>query len=199
MTDISLLERLMNSGVADQAAWAEFVSRYGGRIYRWCLKWNLQPADAEDVTQIVLTKLVSSMKEFTYDAQGSFRAWLKTVTRNAWQDLLKSQKRGESREKEAAVIKKLTAEEVGENLQTQLTEEFEREVLEIAMQRVRNRVAPQTWQAFYLTAIEGRPAREAGEFLTMGVASVYQARRNVQLKLREEIERLETPSQCVEG
>ena len=30
----------------DQAAWGEFVERYGTRIYGWCRQWKLQEADA---------------------------------------------------------------------------------------------------------------------------------------------------------
>ena len=80
-------------GVADQAAWAEFVERYGRKIYQWCLRWRLQTADAEDVTQVVLLKLATRMKEFSYDPGRSFRAWLKTVAYHAWKDFAESKRR----------------------------------------------------------------------------------------------------------
>ena len=85
-TQRTLLERLAQSGGQNQAAWSEFVDRYGRKIYGWCLRWRLQDADAQDVTQIVLLKLARRMKDFTYDPGRSFRAWLKTVTHHAWQD-----------------------------------------------------------------------------------------------------------------
>ena len=59
------------SGGQNQAAWSEFVDRYGRKIYGWCLRWGLQDADAQDVTQIVLLKLVQRMKDFTYDPGGA--------------------------------------------------------------------------------------------------------------------------------
>ena len=89
-TQRTLLERLAQSGGQNQAAWTEFVDRYGRRIYGWCLRWGLQEADALDVSQIVLLKLAQGMKDFTYDPGRSFRSWLKTVTRNAWQDFVGS-------------------------------------------------------------------------------------------------------------
>ena len=52
-TRITLLGRLRRDPT-NQAAWAEFVDHYGARIYGWCRKWNLQEADAQDVTQNVL-------------------------------------------------------------------------------------------------------------------------------------------------
>ena len=35
----------------DQAAWGAFAERYGRKIYGWCRHWQVQEADAEDVTQ----------------------------------------------------------------------------------------------------------------------------------------------------
>ncbi len=55
-TRASLLLRL-RAGPDDQAAWQEFVARYGPLIYGWCRHWRMQPADAEDIAQSVLLKL----------------------------------------------------------------------------------------------------------------------------------------------
>lgn len=52
-------------------------------VYRWCRRWHLQDADAEDVTQAVLAKLTGKMGSFEYDPARSFRAWLKTVAHHA--------------------------------------------------------------------------------------------------------------------
>ena len=46
-TSTTLLGRLRHAP-ADQAAWSEFVDRYGPKIYRWCMcrvrfKGNLEP------------------------------------------------------------------------------------------------------------------------------------------------------------
>ena len=46
-TSASLLARL-RLAPADQTAWAEFVNRYGRKIYGWCRHWGLQEADAQD-------------------------------------------------------------------------------------------------------------------------------------------------------
>ena len=76
-TSASLLNRLRRDP-NDQSAWNEFVNRYGPRIHAWCRHWNLQEADAQDVTQIVLLQLAAKMRTFVYDPSRSFRAWLKT-------------------------------------------------------------------------------------------------------------------------
>jgi RNA polymerase sigma-70 factor (ECF subfamily) len=92
-THATLLELLARSGGHDQEAWARFVDYYGGKVYSWCLRWGLQDADAQDVTQTVLLKLAGRMKEFTYDPGRSFRAWLKLVAHNTWKDFVGSLRR----------------------------------------------------------------------------------------------------------
>ena len=92
-TKASLLIRLRNTP-SDQAAWGEFVDRYGPQIYAWCRHWRLQEADAQDVAQTVLLRLARTMPEFVYDSARSFRGWLRTLTQNAWSDLVRDQQRG---------------------------------------------------------------------------------------------------------
>jgi RNA polymerase sigma-70 factor (ECF subfamily) len=92
-TSITLLGRLRQEP-ADSSAWRDFVARYRPRIVAYCLAFPLQQADAEDVTQAVLVKLIAKMRDFRYDPTQSFRAWLKTVTRNALLDFLDDRRRG---------------------------------------------------------------------------------------------------------
>ena len=71
-TDVTLLGRLRQDP-KDQAAWSDFVARYGPKILQWCRRWRLQESDAQDVTQDVLLKLNGLMATFVYDPSGSFR------------------------------------------------------------------------------------------------------------------------------
>ena len=72
-----------------------------------------------------------------------------------------------------------------------LEEEFDRELADEAMARVQVRVAPHTWEAFRLTAIEDLAGAEAATRLNMTVAMVFIAKSRVQKMIRAEIERLE--------
>jgi RNA polymerase sigma factor (sigma-70 family) len=192
-TRITLLGRLRRDPT-NQAAWAEFVDHYGAKIYAWCRKWRLQEADAQDVTQNVLLKLARKMAEFTYDPSRSFRAWLKTLTYHAWSDFLESRARPGLGSGDSHASDILHSVEAREDLVRQLEEEFDRELLQEAMLRVRLRVAPQTWQAFTFTALEGLSGAEAAERIPMQVAQVFVAKRRVQKMLREEVARLEQSS-----
>ena len=190
-TSVTLLERVARSGVPDQPAWAEFVDRYGRKVYLWCLRWGLQEADAQDVVQAVLLKLAVHMKAFRYDPARSFRAWLKTVAHHAWRDFVDAQRRAPSSPGGDGGWAALETAEAREDLARGLEEQFERELLEQAMHAVRPRMAPHNWQAFCLTALEGIAAPEAARRLDMKIARVYAARSTIQQMLQEECRRLE--------
>jgi RNA polymerase sigma factor (sigma-70 family) len=188
-TSASLLMRL-RAAPADQAAWAEFVDRYGRKLLGWCRHWGLQESDAQDVTQDVLVRLAVKMREFVYDPARSFRAWLKTLARHALSDFCDDRGRvGAAGGSQAVQI--LQSVEAREDLVRQLEDEFDRELLEEAIMRVRSRVVPKTWRAFELTAHEGRSGAEAAEELGMTAAAVFVARGRVQKLLQEEVRKLE--------
>lgn len=189
-TSHSLLGRLKRD-VQDQGAWAEFVRRYGQRIYRWCRQWQLQEADAQDVTQTVLVKLANKMQEFSYDPAGSFRAYLKTLTHYAWCDFLAAQKKRGAAAGGSIALEKLQSVEARDDLVKQLSAEFDPELLEEAMQAVQGRVEPHTWEAFRLTALDGLSGAAAGQQLGMKVATVFKAKSKVLKMLQEHIATVE--------
>src|SRR5262249_19542742 len=173
-------------------AWRRFTDCYGRKIYAWCRQWNLQEADAEDVTQNVLIKLAEKMKTFVYDPEKSFRAWLKTVTRNAWSDYWAARKAVAVGGSQA--VEMLATVEAREDLVRRLDGEFDRELLEEAGARVRLRVTPRTWEAFERTAVQGQSGAEAAAALGMKVATVFVARSKVKKMLKEETRKLEDRS-----
>jgi RNA polymerase sigma factor (sigma-70 family) len=191
-TSPTLLGRL-SQDPTDQAAWARFVDLYGPKIYDWCRRRKLQDADVQEVTQNVLLKLAQKMRSFRYDPARSFRGWLRTLTYHAWSDLVASQRPVTLGSSEGSGIALLDTIEAREDLVKQLQEAFDHELLEEAMARVRLRVAPRTWDAFRLTALEGLTGAEVAEQLQMKVATVYVARSEVQKMLKEEIRKMEGP------
>lgn len=189
-TRVSLLTRLRHQP-SDQAGWDEFVERYGRHIYRWCRQWKLQDADAEDLTQSILLKLTQKLRAFAYDPSRSFRSWLKTVAHHAWRDFEDSRRRGQQAVSDSGGQELMLALEARDDLVQRLEEAFDLELLEVAKIRVRLRVAPQTWEAFRLTALEGLPVAEVAARVGLKVAMVYVAKSKVQRMLREEIGKLE--------
>jgi RNA polymerase sigma-70 factor (ECF subfamily) len=189
---VTLLARLRQEPT-DEAAWDAFVERYGRRIYRWCRQWKLQDADAEDVTQEILSKLAQKLRDFQYDPSRSFRSWLKTVAHHAWRNFVDS-RRGRAAAGGGRVRELMQTLEAREDLVQELEEAFDHELLDAAKVRVRLRVAPHTWEAFRLVALEGVPAAEVAAAVRMQVAMVYVAKSKVQKMLQEEIRKLEAGS-----
>jgi RNA polymerase sigma-70 factor (ECF subfamily) len=176
----------------DPQAWNAFVERYGPKIYGWCRKWRLQEADARDVTQNVLTKLVQKLGTFTYDPhQGTFRGWLKTLTHHAWRDYLDGREAGGVGYGDSKGLEQLQSLEARDDLMTALAEAFDLELLAEAQARVQLRVSPRDWKIFQDLAVDGRPGPAVAQELGMTVTAVLMAKSRVQKKLREEVRRLE--------
>ncbi len=71
----------------DGEAWERFVALYTPLVYRWCRDAGLQDADAADVGQDVFGAVARKVGSFHRDpARGTFRGWLKTITRNKVRD-----------------------------------------------------------------------------------------------------------------
>ena len=190
-TRVSILMAL-RSDPSDQAAWSAFIDRYGPQIHAWCLRWKLQEADAQDVTQMVLVKLVRQLPNFTYDPSRSFRGWLRTLTAHSWSDFIGDQVRGVRGAADAVVAEMLNTVQARVDLVRHLEETYDQELLELAMAEIRERVEEHTWEAFRLTAIEGTAAGEVAARLGIAVATVYRARHVVQEMLRKAVARLES-------
>lgn len=182
--------RPLRRSPTNESAWEQFVQLYGGHIATWCRSWGLQEADAEDVTQATLLRLVKAMQSFEYDSTRLFRGWLKTVTYHVWQDLVRTHRKMPAGKLNAGAdpFESVAARD---ELAGAIEAAYDRELFDLAAGRVRLRVQPNTWEAFRLTAVEGVPATVAAERLKMQLTTVYKARNNVQKMLREEVRYLE--------
>jgi RNA polymerase sigma-70 factor (ECF subfamily) len=185
-THASLLIRLKDS--ADQQAWKEFHERYAPMIRGWCRHWF--PRELDDMVQEVLTRLVSSLKNFEYEpGKGRFRGYLKTVTHRLMADL----KARPARTPVFGDEELLNEIEAGGDLEERLAAMFDLELLDQAKERVRGRVEERTWSAYVETAERWRKPAEVARELGMKVGAVFQAKYSVITQLRREIQILEGP------
>jgi RNA polymerase sigma-70 factor (ECF subfamily) len=191
LTRASLLVRIRDS--RDQEAWQQFVQLYAPVVYGFARKRGLQDADAADVMQDVLRRVAGAAARLDYDpARGTFRGWLYTVARNRIFNFLEANRhnpgRGSGDSGARAQLEAVAGSEW--ELAQAWDEEYERNLADLAMQQVQGEVQPATWQAFWLTAVEGKSAREAGATLGMSAGAVYVARSRVLARLKEEVDRL---------
>ena len=186
-TSLTLLMRLREDP-ADATAWDEFVKRYEPMIRAWCVKWGSQPADADDVAQQVLFKLLSAMKNYRRQAGTSFRGWLKTVTHNAWLDFVRSRPR--AAQYPGSLDSFSDSNDALDDLEKQMERVYESELLALAMRRVEPRVKPSTWRAFRLTVIDKLQGVEAAARLDMEVSHIFVHKHRVLKLLEAEVDLL---------
>lgn len=189
-TRVTLLHRL----AADprcQESWGEFVRLYGPVIRVWCQRWGLQECDAQDVTQTVLVRLTVKLPAFAYDQTKSFRGWLKTLTHHAWHDFVTDSAQRTRGSGDSAIMARLNSAEARTDLEARVEAAFDRELLDLAVARVRERVADATWRAFQRTAFDMASPAEVAEELGVRVSQVYLSKHRVQKLLTEEVAALE--------
>lgn len=185
-TSLTLMMRVQQNP-ADPGAWDEFVKRYQPLIRAWCVKWGAQASDVDDLAQQVLLKLLTAMKSYRPDPKASFRGWLKAVTHNAWRDLARRPKAGQAI---AGLDIIADSSDALADLEKAMTQAAERELLDLAMSRVKERVKPSTWEAFRLTSIENLSGADAAKKLDMAVSAVFVAKHRVIKLLEEEVRKL---------
>jgi RNA polymerase sigma-70 factor (ECF subfamily) len=188
-TRISLLVRLASA--EDEPAWSEFVEIYGEAVLRYCLSRGLQEADAAEVVQEVFLAVHKSVGEWEYSGRpGGFRAWLFQTAHRICLRALRNRSRSDGAVGGTTALQSLRqiADDAPET--DECEREWQRWALCWAVGQVRPLVKPTTWNAFWLTAVEGCPAGEAAERLGMSIGNLYAAKCRVQSRLKNAIDDL---------
>ena len=87
----SLLGRLKDW--EDERSWRDFFETYWRLIYSTARKGGLSDAESQEVVQETVITVAKQMKEFKYDpAIGSFKGWLKLITRRRIVDQYRKRK-----------------------------------------------------------------------------------------------------------
>jgi RNA polymerase sigma factor (sigma-70 family) len=185
-TRASLIVRLQADD--DQAAWAEFVEIYRPVVYRLARRKGLQDADADDLVQQVLAAVAGAVRRWQPDAErGRFRAWLNRIAHNRIVNALT--RRTPDRAAGGLAVAELLADRPAPDGPDSalLRIEWRREVFQWAARQIRGEFQPDTWQAFWQTAVEGQSIAAVAADLGKGMGAVYTARGRVMRRLREKI------------
>ena len=197
-TRLSLIERLRD--LDDHSSWQEFFDTYWKLIYCAAVKGGLSDAEAEDVVQETIIGIARNMENFRYEPEiCSFKGWLMRVTRCRIIDHLRKArapkhsfipipsdtKTGDG----AELVSDFAADQAFEDL---WDEEWKKNLVGAAMERVKHKVAPEHYQIFYLYSVKGMPARDVGKLLGASVAKIYVVRHRIARLIKREVRALET-------
>jgi RNA polymerase sigma-70 factor (ECF subfamily) len=174
-TRASLLLRLRDS--SDHDAWVEFATLYEPTIYRVLRRAGLQDADALEVLQDLFLAVNRNIERWQHGGEhGSFRGWLRRVTRN----LVVSWVRRQRRQLATTPVDLDSLLESNPAVDGPETDEFDRELRRVmfrsASEKVRAEVRPQTWQAFWDVAVSGISVAETARKLGMTAGAVRVAK-----------------------
>jgi RNA polymerase sigma-70 factor (ECF subfamily) len=186
----SLLVRLRDP--RDERAWDEFVGIYAPLVYRLARRKGLQDADAADLVQEVCRAVAAAIERGDYDpARGSFRGWLFRIARNLAVNHLVRQARQVRGSGDTGVHDLLEAQPAREDDSALFEVEYRRQLLAWAAEQVQGEFSELTWQAFWQTGVEGRPAGEVALALGTTVGTVYHCKSRVMARLRKRIDEVE--------
>jgi len=212
----SLIGRLKDWG--DQQSWQEFFDTYWKLIYTVALKAGLSDAEAHEVVQEAVISVAKKMPEFKCDpAAGSFKSWLLTLTR--WRIVDQMRKRGNVGQA-SRLSRQVSAEDQARTTETRIlrssaddtartstidripdpaglaleafwNEEWEKNLLAAAAERVKHQVDPEQYQLFDFHVLKKWPAQKVARKLGVNLGKVYFAKYKVSALLRKEIKVLE--------
>jgi RNA polymerase sigma-70 factor (ECF subfamily) len=188
---LSLAVRLRDGSAG---AWRELVDLYGPLVDGWCARAGLPAASRADVGQEVFLAVHRGIGRFDpARPRATFRGWLWTITRNA---VLQWRRRGEVNGTGGTTAMGRLAE-VADSFVTSPTDESAADppstpdetaaLLRRALDQIRPTVEPQTWQAFWNTAVLGRAAPDVAEELGLSPSSVRQAKSRLLRRLRRQL------------
>jgi RNA polymerase sigma-70 factor (ECF subfamily) len=180
----SLLERLKN--LEDEASWKDFFETYWKLIYCVALKAGLRPADAEDVVQETVITVAKTIEKYRYNPDVTFKGWLHHLVRIKVANFFRRQGRQPlllddvtlTRDGDVSKLEHIANPEVTV-LDAVWEEEWQKNLIEAALERLKSRVKTQHYQAFYLHIIKGQSVAQVAHAMNVSRANVYLIRHRL--------------------
>lgn len=189
-TRASLILRLQNAD--DVAAWDEFADLYGPVVFRAARARGFQVADSDNLVQEVLLAVAQSITRWLErDDRGSFRKWLLRLARNHAVNMLTQRATRSLGQDGAAAELALNELPVADEVSSLIDLEYERAVFQWAAERVQQVVAEHTWQAFWLTHVDGLSIEQAAKKLNSRAGNIYFGRSRVMARIQEFVKQYE--------
>ena len=171
---------------SDKASWREFDSRYRPLVLAVGRRLGLQEVDADDAAQETMAAFLQAYRRKRYDREkGRLRDWLCGIASHKIRDI--QRKRG--RQERAITDKTDGTRFLGQIEDYHISDLWEDEcrkaILRQCLEEVRQEVAPKTFEAFQLFALQKWPAKQVAVRLQVSQDVVYQSKRRVLVRVRE--------------
>jgi RNA polymerase sigma-70 factor (ECF subfamily) len=194
-TRSSLLSRLKDWD--DQEGWQDFFNIYWKLIYHTAMQAGLSDTEAQDVVQDTVVSVAKKMRDFKYDpALGSFKGWLMQLT--GWRiknQLKKRMPRGLEPSVGDDTSGTTLLERIPDPASLEVSaiwdREWERNLMDAAIERVKEKVSARQYEIFYLHVVKKFPAGQVAATLNANVAQVYLAKHRVSSLVKKEVRRPE--------
>lgn len=201
---ITSTQLLRAAQASDQDAWQELVQTYSRRMYRWCRRAGLQPADAANVVQEAFASVARKLKDFRRDRpSATFRGWLRRIVDNKIRDHF----RRLGRQADVAVGGTDAHCRLAETLQavdgvadgdsgpagtaSVPRPSVRQEAVAEIVARTRAEVGPRDWKLFWRVAVDGQSAVEVGCEFGVTANAVRIVKMRVLRRLRGYLDELE--------
>ena len=187
----SLLSRLKDW--RDDDSWRDFFNTYWKLLHGVALKAGLTEEEAQEVVQETVITVARRIPEFKYDPTVcSFKTWLLNLTRWRIVDQLRKRRPAVAeRARPDAATRTAAIERVPDPASLDLgavwEEEWERQLLAAAIQRVKRKVKPEQYQVFHLCVFKEWPVKKVAAQLGVSAAHVYLAKHRVGALLKREV------------
>lgn len=185
-TSLSLLDRARGNG--NDEAWRHLVGTYSPLLRAWLLRFDVAPADADDLVQEVLVTVLRELAQFKHSGRaGAFRSWLRTILVYRLRDFWRSRNYRPAAAGGSTWLEQLQElEDESSDASREWNLEHDRHVMARLLESVRPRFEPKTWEAFRRQMFDGQRADTVAAELGMSLNSVYVARSRVLSTLRRE-------------
>jgi RNA polymerase sigma factor (sigma-70 family) len=182
-TRASLLSRIRDLSAED--SWREFFEIYWKLIYNTARRQQLTDAEAQEVVQETMVSLTQHAPTFEYNpARSSFKSWMMQMILWRVQDQVRKRRADE----DLSVALEIPEEE---DLAEFWDEDWEKNLISAALERVKNRVRPQTYQIFSFCVLRQKGITETARVLNISKARVYLARHRISRAITRELKALQ--------
>lgn len=185
------LTLLQNAGNGSVEAWSELDALYRPFVHRWYRSQNLGVADADDLTQEVMTALYQELPNFRHSGNtGAFRTWLRGICFHR----LLSYRRTQATRGQAIGGSDFYQQVQSVSETDPLIAGWDREHDQALLRYLFSIIAPQfaqeTLGAFKRFTLEGVHVADVAAEYGISVGAVYVVRSRVLRRLREAAETL---------